>query len=267
LRTTPPPGSAPPSPVKSSTEASANDPAPSWLWPNGSDLRVKFLDGTADQKAKFKLAIQSWLAHANLTASYPTARHSQVRVSFAQQGSWSYLGTRALEVEENEPTITLGFTSPPPALPANYLHEVGHMLGLVHEIKNPDAKLPWDKKAVYEAFAKQGWDRATVDANLFGRESYPGSRRFDRSSIMLMDLPPEVFTDRQGVTLPNELSPGDIAYIAQLYPKQSGRAHRRAFILAVAVASNRTTTAAASDLTPLAIYESRLPPSPPSSWR
>ena len=67
------------------------------------------------------------------------------------------------------------------------LHEFGHALGAFHEHQSPDVEIPWDREAVYDYYAQQGWSRLQVDRNLFEAYSPAGVRnsRFDAHSIML----------------------------------------------------------------------------------
>lgn len=68
-----------------------------------------------------------------------------VRISFAKDGSWTYLGRQCLQVLLAEPTMNLEGIDPktPDMTPCemrDILHEVGHMLGLVHEHQSPARK-------------------------------------------------------------------------------------------------------------------------------
>ena len=100
------------------------------LWPNGSTLRIKFLDGTSEQKDKFEKALAEWLRYANLRVQYVDSKEdAPVKVSFSDPGSWSAIGVDALAIAPGTtPSINLGFqdTGSPPR---NYLHEIGHLLG------------------------------------------------------------------------------------------------------------------------------------------
>jgi hypothetical protein len=197
--------------------------AASKLWPNGSTLRVKFLDGTKEQQEQFRHAIEQWLPYANLRVQYVDATEdAPIKVSFADPGSWSALGVEALATSRGiGATINLGYadTGSPPR---NYLHEIGHLLGLQHEHQNPKAHLNWNRGAVYKILGDppNNWDKPTVDRNLFDSVFYPGSREFDPKSIMLMTLPASFFKDGKGFDLPSGLSESDKQYIASLYPRE-----------------------------------------------
>lgn len=191
------------------------------LWPAGKTIKVRFLEGTAEQKALFREAMAEWLKYANLGVNYVESGQADVRVAFApQHQSWSYVGTTALRVDPDRPTITLGYPLSYSGARASYLHEIGHALGLVHEFQNPQARGIWKREAVYAHFGRTaGWPRAVVDQMLFSTQAYPGMRALDRRSVMGFAIPGELTRDGQAFIPGNGLSPSDRAYIAGLYPR------------------------------------------------
>jgi hypothetical protein len=191
------------------------------LWPDGSELKIYFMDGTADQRAKFGKALDEWLKYANLHATYVDSRNAPIRVSFAQEGSWSVIGVDALGiVSGSSPTINLGFQEGEADIPTNYLHEIGHMLGLVHEFNNPRAHLIWNRDAVYRAYSgpPNNWSRSVIDYTFFQQGAYPGVREFDPASIMTYAMPAAFFKDGNSIEAPSGLSASDKKYISSLYP-------------------------------------------------
>jgi serralysin len=200
------------------------------LWPNGATLRIGFFEGSATQQAKFQEALGQWLQYANLHAVYGAAPESKIRVAFLpQQDPWSEVGTDALAVAPDKPTVNLGSREPgdgPP--PGSYLRIAGHAIGLVREPLNPAARamLHWDPDAVYKAFSEPplSWTREQVDRMFFWPAlPYPGARPFDPSSIMMIDLPGRFFKDGKGFQQPSTLSASDKQYVAALYPKPAAK--------------------------------------------
>lgn len=193
------------------------------LWPNGETLTVKFMNGDSRQRADFRAAVDQWLAQANLKVQYVDGGDSKVRVSFTGPGSYSFVGTQALVVGPNQPTIVLGFAQRSQGgPPSNYLHEIGHMLGLVHETANPTASLKYNRDLIYLELSQppNSWDRTTIDNNVFRvAGDYPGGRPFDRQSIMNLPMPGRWFSDGSEIPLNTRLSESDRAYIARLYPR------------------------------------------------
>jgi serralysin len=192
------------------------------LWPTGSMLQVGFMGGTPMQKSQVRQAFGEWLKYANLNVRFSdTSSHADVRVSFKEEdGSWSYVGTDALGRNRTEASINLGWADSGEPIPINYLHEVGHTLGLVHETSNPNAALRWNKTKVYGDLAgpPNSWSKSQVDAAIFASEPYPGQRAFDRDSIMLYSFPGDYFMDGKPLVHGKVLSQSDKRFIAQLYP-------------------------------------------------
>ena len=80
------------------------------LWPTGATIKVKFLDGTREQKEQFRNALDEWLRYANLKVQYMNSDNdAPIKVSFADPGSWSMIGVDALVSVGKAPSINLGF--------------------------------------------------------------------------------------------------------------------------------------------------------------
>ena len=169
---------------------------------------------------------REWEDVANLTLQFVTSGTAEIRISFAEQGfSWSTVGTDALTVPRAEPTMNYGWLEPDTELTEYQRvvrHEFGHALGMIHEHQNPDAlgKIPWDKPKVYEYYARQGWSRADVDANLFDvyDEDSTNFTTFDPTSIMQYAIPEELTIGTYSVGWNTELSATDIAFMQAQYP-------------------------------------------------
>jgi hypothetical protein len=208
---------------KTSPEKFRENSGASKLWPNGSTLRIRFMDGTTEQRNKFRRALDEWLRYANLQSTYVESQDAPIQVSFSGEGSWSMVGVDALAIAHGtSPTIDLGFENGETDIPTNYLHEIGHLLGLVHEFTNPKARLSWNRDAVYKFFSgpPNYWSRSVIDATFFESGPYPGAREFDPSSIMMLSpLPADFFKDGRSFETPSGLSESDKRYISSLYPK------------------------------------------------
>lgn len=82
-------------------------------WPNGSELKVRFLDGDATQRRKVEAKAHTWEQYANVTFRFVRTHNAEIRISFsADPGSWSAVGTDALVERyfpKHEPTMNYGW--------------------------------------------------------------------------------------------------------------------------------------------------------------
>jgi hypothetical protein len=195
------------------------------LWQPGRVLRVRFLDGDPRVQERIAPFAHSWSEYANITFAFGNDPDAEIRISFQNQGSWSYLGTDALVIPKSQPTMNFGWLTPATSND-EYLrvvtHEFGHALGCIHEHQNPANDIPWDKDAVYRYY--QGppnyWSREQVDINLFTRYEADITQfsDFDRYSIMLYPIPNEFTIGDFEVGWNKQLSPTDKQFISTLYP-------------------------------------------------
>jgi hypothetical protein len=161
-------------------------------------LRVRFLDGTQQVRDRVQNVARQWEEQCAIRFQFVTSGASDIRVSFTQNGrSWSYVGTDALSIPPDEPTMNFGWlteSSSDDEYSRVVLHQFGHALGFIHEHQNPNAQIPWDRSAVIKYYTEvHGWTSADVQNNLFqvyDRASTNFSV-FDPKSIMLYAIPNE----------------------------------------------------------------------------
>jgi hypothetical protein len=199
------------------------------LWKPGRTLRIRFLDGVKAVHDKVADVAREWTRHANVTFDFGTHANADIRISFAQRGYWSALGTDALVDDffpPSEPTMNFGgFTesTPDEEYSRVVLHEFGHALGCIHEHQNPAGGIQWNKPVVYRDLGgpPNRWSKETVDHNVFNTydRTITQFTEFDDKSIMLYAFP-RTWT-LNGMTFPNNrtLSSVDKAFIAARYPK------------------------------------------------
>jgi hypothetical protein len=106
-------------------------------------------------QAKVEEFAHQWSDHGDVKFDFGSDPQAEIRISFQHQGSWSYVGTDALSVPSDEPTMNYGWLTP--GSPDNeysrvVLHEFGHALACIHEHQHPEAGIPWDKEAVYNYY-------------------------------------------------------------------------------------------------------------------
>ena len=200
-------------------------------WDNGRTLSVAFLDGLPEVQERVIPFARQWEQFANLTLDFspPAAGPANIRISFEQEGSWSYLGTDALGIRDDLPTMNFGWLTPEVSdleYERVVVHEFGHALGAIHEHQSPGATIPWDKEAVYRYYGgpPNNWSRQQVDVNLF--ELYDRTitqfSQFDPKSIMLYAIPNELTLGDWEVGWNTTMSETDKTFIAGLYPKPNG---------------------------------------------
>ncbi len=190
------------------------------LWPNGSTLRVKFLEGSQAKRAKALEDARQWSDHANLVFVASDDADCEIRVTFDPDlGAWSYIGTDALSIARNEPTMNLGFDDG-----GTYGHEFGHAIGFGHEHQNPSGGIEWNEAEVIRDLSgpPNNWDEATIRHNVLTKYALDHLRgtAFDPASIMLYPFPGRWTRNLPNGTPFNEtLSPVDGQFAGGLYPR------------------------------------------------
>jgi hypothetical protein len=190
-------------------------------WINGSKLRVRFMGGTASQRATAQTQAGWWQQVANLQFEFNDAPDAEIRISFdPSDGAWSYIGTDCQSIPLNQPTMNLGFLDGGTAA-----HEFGHAIGLAHEHQSPFGGIQWNEAVVIKALAGSPnfWSEAVTRHNVlekYASEQVNGTG-FDPNSIMLYFFPDEWTLNGKGTKANEVLSRLDKEFIAGalMYPK------------------------------------------------
>jgi serralysin len=194
------------------------------LWKPGETLKVYFFGGEDVRTRKVLGFASIWSEHCSIRfEATKNIEEAKIRVAFQAPSSWSYIGTDALGVPLNKPTINFGWLDE--SLPERdykqvVLHEFGHALGLIHEHQSPAIKVNWDKPYVYWYFWEfHKWTRADVDRNVFQEfeKTTTQHSELDKASIMGYYVPPQFTTDRQEFPQNYDLSEVDKRYIGEIY--------------------------------------------------
>jgi hypothetical protein len=92
-----------PGALRGNTKAALLD---EFKWNAGTTIRVAFLEGDPELRAKVQLVAEQWVGPgmANLSFQFGEDADADVRVAFEQgNGSWSYLGTMCQQIPLNAP--------------------------------------------------------------------------------------------------------------------------------------------------------------------
>lgn len=220
------------------------------IWPDGSVITMKFVDGDDREpniprtptavltqtyrnkdrldplqyelentpiKKAIKIIIEKRIKPiANLEFRFVNSdEDAYVRIGFLRnKGSWSLLGTDHKN-STDKITMNFGWFDVP-----TVIHEMGHVVGLVHEHQNPAGGIKWNDSKVYDWAAEtQGWDRQTTYSNILKKYTHDqiNGSNFDPCSIMLYFFPAELTTNNKGTEQNTCLSGTDVKWINHMY--------------------------------------------------
>ena len=191
------------------------------MWPNGSNLRVRFLEGTEAQKNLAREQAGWWQEFANLRFDFNDAPNAEIRITFdPNDGAWSYVGTDCLSIPSNQATMNLGFQDG-----GTSAHEFGHAIGLAHEHQNPQGGIQWNEDVVIRDLAgpPNFWTPEQTRHNVIEKYSQDQIRgtEFDPDSIMLYAFPASWTLNGISTHANDVLSQLDTSFIASsmAYPK------------------------------------------------
>lgn len=204
-------------------------------WAAGTVLRVRFLNGHPQLKAKVMEYAKTWEQHANITFTMVTSGRSEIRIRFGNNGNDSYIGTDNNTVSQKAETMNLYWHKKIPAeeFRATVLHEFGHVLGLMHEHQNPLGNIPWDKPKVYEYFWQtDSFTEEMVDHNILNKFSPVDVHYtvFDSLSIMAYYIPATLTIGNYSIPNNTEISEIDKSLISKLYSGKTIRLRHAADI-------------------------------------
>jgi hypothetical protein len=201
------------------------------MWEERQTLRVSFVNRSLEDwlREEIEHYAREWLQYANLRFVFGNFPDAEIRVTIFTKTYSSKVGTDAMSVPSDQPTMFLGGPNGNLARVGDaaerrriVLHEFGHALGCIHEQARPNSPIPWDEDKVYAYYAQHhGWDRAAVDANIFKRyapDDLRASDTYDTTSIMQYAVDSALTRDGFSIPWNMELSDTDKEFIARAYP-------------------------------------------------
>jgi serralysin len=194
------------------------------FWTPGQTIRVRFLNGSAALQNKVFAQARTWENFADIHFKKVTGGASEVRILFATDGHWSYIGTGNANVDACEETMSLELNdqSADPEIRRVALHEFGHVLGLRHEHQQPLASIPWNASAVYAYYAQQDWSKQEVDEQVLNKNSAESTQNttFDPQSIMQYPVAAALTTNGFSIPWNSQLSAMDKSFIGMMYSSE-----------------------------------------------
>jgi len=185
-------------------------------WQKGKTLRVYFFGGTPEIKKEVLKIINEWTIVTDIKFKevYDLYDSTEVRVSFNCAGYSSLVGTQSFDkAYQNKPTMCLqGLDTTVDKLlfKRTVLHEFGHVLGFLHELQSPAAKIPWDTAKLYRYYdSLYKWKPDSVYKWVLKLYEGMDATDFDTLSIMLYAVPREVTKGGYFIKWPNKLSSTD----------------------------------------------------------
>jgi len=192
--------------------------------PKPRRFTVSFMESTpADLKARIISHMNAWTKTASISF-VGTNGIGDIRISRGPGGYYSYLGTDILHIPKNRQTMNLqGFTMSKPESEFHRVvrHETGHTMGFPHEHMRKELVARIDPAKAYKWFlATQGWDKATVDAQVLTSldDATIIGTKPDQTSIMCYQLPGSITKDGKPITGGTDINNTDYVFAGKIYP-------------------------------------------------
>jgi hypothetical protein len=194
--------------------------------PTPRQLSVSFMESTPTGLRKRILGHMNAWTRTACISFVETNGTGDVRISREGSGYWSYLGTDILHIPSNRPTMNLqafSMSTPESEYHRVVRHETGHTLGFPHEHMRKELVARIDPKKAYDYFERtQGWDQATVDAQVLtplDQRTIMGTDP-DQTSIMCYQLPASITKDGKPIVGGLDINANDYAFAGRIYPKR-----------------------------------------------
>lgn len=193
------------------------------MWVPGKELKVRFLDGTAEQKKKVAEWAGEWCMYANLLFTFGSiGDDADILLRFQKQGNWSLVGTDSINEEYRDECDGISMNIEQMDLKGTVQHEFGHSIGLVHEHSSPIGGIEWNKEVVYRDLGQppNKWSKEMVDRQVFFKYSKDVTQytALDKQSVMMYPFSAAWTTNGFSTGFNEDISATDKEFIAAIYP-------------------------------------------------
>jgi len=145
-------------------------------WPQGHKITACFFGGTEEARSVIVDAANEWTQTASVKFDFGrgpdyhscnSATRYDIRVGFSERGSWSVVGTQALGIPQDQPTINFFGQGErvDPSWRKTLLEEFGHVLGILHAEQDPKTNCFAELDLAY--FQAQGLDEEGIRKRYF----------------------------------------------------------------------------------------------------
>lgn len=193
----------------------------------GVHKTVGFMGSISEPLArKILIHMNAWAKFCNCSFVPASVSTADLRVSFKNEGYYSYLGTDNDHIPRNQNTMNLQGFNVDNVPDSEYYrvvrHETGHYLGCVHEHMRREIVQKLDRTKAIKYFEQtQGWTQQEVMEQVLtplDEDSLMHSPHAEIDSIMCYGLPGSITID--GVAIPGglDITPDDGAFMGKIYP-------------------------------------------------
>jgi Astacin (Peptidase family M12A) len=219
-----------------------------FLWDVKNTIRVRFLNGPEELHERVMKIAHEWEKYANIKFLQTQSETSEIRIGFSSKNeNYTFIGTDALQVDTDLPNMEIELSAQDDSirLERTVLHLFGHVLGLLHEHKEPGNGLQWNKDTVYKHYAQLGWDIETTEKEVFdlNARQYSNGLSYDSASIMHTSIAKWQTTDGYEKPWNNQISEGDKLLAGLMYPFN----YQPGYGMPKAIISHYTTTRIKAD--------------------